>query len=291
MERSAFVATDRFDALTRSVAIRLSRRTALQAASLGLAAGFAGSRVAAQEGTPGAAPSPDASGGTMFLFVQTAAAGTFTANLDAGTPGAGGTPTPGGGGEYLLTLEGHHGGTVYFSDRPERIFGVAPTQPFLDGLGSSPTNPPNAALVTQTEDGNEDVVVLELLAPTYNEASGTLTYGATILGEYQGDGLTHAATQQQDGALLESFGRASLFIDDCAPATSCMALATVGTFPEWITLGPLPDGPVHKCWHWGDFVCHPCTEQGEENEFITNEYLNQVCNDTYSGCEGECEAS
>jgi hypothetical protein len=185
----------RFDAFTRSFATRLSRRTALQATGLGLATGLAGARVAAQNATPLATPAGDEIEDPSFP--------------NAGTPVADGTPTPGGGGDYLLTLHGHHGGTVYFSDRPERQFGDAPTQAFLDGLGFSPTNPPNAALVTQTEDGTEDVAVLELLTPTYDEAAGTLTYGARILSEYEGDGLDHVAAQQQDDALPATFGRST----------------------------------------------------------------------------------
>ena len=39
--------------------------------------------------------------------------------------------------------------TIYFSDRPERIFGDLPTQEFLDTLGFTPDFPPNAALITQ----------------------------------------------------------------------------------------------------------------------------------------------
>ncbi len=140
----------RFDAFTQAGGTRLSRRTALQATGLGLAC----SRLTPQEATPPASPTAPGADPT-FLFVQTATAGSFTPNPDAGTPTAVGTPAAGGGGDYLLTLEGHHGGTVYFSDRPERIFGNAPTQAFLVGLGFSPANPPKAALVTQTDDGSD----------------------------------------------------------------------------------------------------------------------------------------
>lgn len=282
--------THRFDAFSTSFAARLSRRTALQATGLGLAAGLAGSRATAQEATPVTTPVTCGTDHTMFLFVQTATAGTFTANPNAGTPVANSMPTPGGGGDYLLTLEGHQGGTVYFSDRPERIFGVAPTQPFLDGLGFSPSNPPNAALVTQANDGTEDVVVLELLAPVYDEAAGTLTYGATIVGEYLGDGLTHVAAQQQDGALPESFGRSSLFIDDCAPVTECGAVFTTGTFPSWQSLGSIPDGPYPKCWHFGDIFCQTCNDDGTENAGF-QDYLDNLCNVTYPDCKGLCTAA
>jgi hypothetical protein len=276
----------RFDAFTRSFATRLSRRTALQATGLGLATGLAGARVAAQNATPLATPAGDEIEDPSFLFVQTATGGTFTANPNAGTPVADGTPTPGGGGDYLLTLHGHHGGTVYFSDRPERQFGDAPTQAFLDGLGFSPTNPPNAALVTQTEDGTEDVAVLELLTPTYDEAAGTLTYGARILSEYEGDGLDHVAAQQQDDALPATFGRSSLFIDSCADVTECLAYGghTVNEQPVAVNVGGFPGGYRTMCWHLGDFVCHPCNKQ------YTNADFDAMCNSAYPQCNGACWA-
>ena len=284
------MATHRFDDFTKSFAAGFSRRTALRATGRGLAAGLAASRVTAQDATP-AAPSGEGTAGPSFLFVQTATAGTFVANPDAGTPAADGTPTPGGGGAYLLTLEGHHGGTVYFSDRPERVFGVAPTQPFLDGLGLTPANPPNAALVTRAEDGTEDVVVLELLNPAYDEAAGTLTYGATILAEYQGDGLAHAAAQQQDDALPATFGQSSLFIDACTPRTECGGSVFAGRTFHWKTVGPLPVGPITTCWHLGDFVCHPCNEQGDFNPFLDNDFFDRICNNTYPECNGNCVAT
>ena len=93
------MSTNRFDDFSKSFTIRRSRRAALQATGLGLAAGLAGSRVTAQEATPVTAPVTDGTDHPMFLFVQTATAGTFTANPDAGTPAADGTPTPGGGGD------------------------------------------------------------------------------------------------------------------------------------------------------------------------------------------------
>ena len=103
----------RFDSLSRSLAARLSRRSALQATGLAGAAGLVaatGLRASAQDGTATPAPPDDAS----FLFVQSATSGTFAANSGAGTPAADGTPVAGGGGDYLLTLEGHTGNTSTF---------------------------------------------------------------------------------------------------------------------------------------------------------------------------------
>ncbi len=200
-----------------------------------------------------------------FLFVQSATSGTFAANPDAGPASTGGTPTPGGGADYLLTLEGHAGNTVYFSDRPERIFGEAPTDQFLEGLHFSPDNPPNAALVTNDENGDEDILVVELLNPTYDHGSGMVTYGVNLLSDYEG-GLDFVASRQQDEDLAPSFGTASLFIDDCPTIANC--------YNGVESVGPVPGGPIDTCWKWSDVSCQPC------NGNSTDSY-DDLCNTTY----------
>jgi uncharacterized membrane protein len=47
---------------------------------------------------------------------------------------------------YTLTLEGVAPQTIAFLDRPERVVAQVSMQKFLDGLGFSPENPPNAAI-------------------------------------------------------------------------------------------------------------------------------------------------
>ena len=264
----------RFDAVARALAARRSRRGVVGGAAAGLA-GLALGLAAAQDAPP---TSPAAGGGEdpTFLFVQTFAGGAFAQNPGAGTPVAGGAPTLGGGASYLLTLDGHHGGTVYFSDRPARIFGEAPTQAFLDGLGFSPANPPNAALVAQTETGDE-IVVLELVEPAYDAGAGTLTYGAEVLAEYAGEGLAHVAAQQADQELPELFGRASLFIDECQAIEWC-ALCTEPY--RCFRIGPIPGGPYGKCWDWSALSCKPCRDYGD---------LAALCNATYPAfCDVRC---
>jgi hypothetical protein len=258
-----------FDRFTRSVAQRLSRRHLVTGGSVAATATMLrvfSPSVAAQGETPVATPVGDERAAPMFLFVQTAVSGSFT----PAEPAAG-TPAPGDGVGYRLTLEGHPGGTVYFSDRPERIVGDAPTQAFLDGLGFSPFDPPNAALVIDTGEGEQLVLVVELTDPRYDATSGTLIYGATLLAEYQGEGLQHLATQQQDMELPASFGRASLFIDDCPDITQCW-------LDDLTSVGPIPGGPYGQCWHWSDFACEPCHESQSS--------LNDLCNQSYSDCTG-----
>src|SRR5699024_6376102 len=127
--------------------------------------------------------------------VQTFASGRGDVNPAAGTPTASGTPVPGGGAPYLLTLDGHTGLTVYFSDRPAREVGAVPTGGFLDTLGFGAHNPPNAALVGEFTAG-QGVVVLKLLDPSYDESTETLTYGAEVLDAYQGGNLEPVTREQ-----------------------------------------------------------------------------------------------
>ena len=261
----------RFDSLTRSLSSRLSRRTALQATGLAGAASLVSAASLKANGL-GAAATPDPLGDeTSFLFVQSATGGTFAANPGAGTASTDGTPTPGGGADYLLTMEGHTGNTVYFSDRPERIFGTAPTPQFLDGLGFSPDNPPNAALVTNDADGNEDILVVELVEPSYDAAADTVTYGVNILSDYEG-GLGFAAGRAQDEDLAPTFGAASLFIDDCSDEVILCddSSGQVGSL-----------GSYNFCWSFGDLCCQPC--QGHD--------WPKLCNETFPACGGDCSVS
>ena len=202
----------RFDALSKSLSSRLSRRTLMKTAS-GAAAGttlaaLTAPHLSAQQATPVASPVGTAPEKTEFLFVQSAASATLKAETDT---------------TYRLAMQGHTGGTIYFSDRPERIFGEAPTPVFLENLGFSPDNPPNAAIVTNSPDGTSDVLVVELTDPTYDATAGELTYGVTVLEDYESDGLSFAAAAQQDKMLPEELGSTSLFIDDCPDANAaCM---------------------------------------------------------------------
>ena len=255
----------RFDHFARTLASRrLSRRHALTGGSLGLASMLAGSAVASAQGTPTAGEELMADDAT--LFVQTAAGGTFLPNTLA-SPGSGEHGT------HLLTLSGHAGQTIHFSDRPQRNFGSLATTAFLEALGFTPDNPPNAALVVSTPDGADDILVLELLNPTYDEAGALLLYEANILGEYAGEVLAPVADRQQDQELAAEFDHASLFIDDCA---------------DW-TLGcrdaqcnPVGDIGSHgMCWNWDAFECQPCGGGWSATA--------QACNSTFPAqCQGQC---
>ncbi len=177
---------------------------------------------------------------TMFLFLQTSRGGSLADN---------------GNGDYTLQLDGHHGGTIYFSDRPQRVFGVSPTDDFLAGLGFPAENPPNAALLVNAGDV-EDVAIVELFDPSYDENTGQLTYRVRILEAYDETGLEHIADQIDSSQLPTSFDQASLFIDDCDDYHWCCRQMTNGAPQCEITnFDGLPSG---RCWNWGGAHCGEC---------------------------------
>jgi hypothetical protein len=198
------VNANRFDALVRASTARLPRRLALRRGAAALVAGAgaaaAGHRATAQDASPVASPVAEGEDGSD-LFVQSFQSGTLA-------------PKPGEAGVYTLTLEGATTHTVYFSDRPARRVGLVPTAALLEQLGFTPADPPNAALVAQTEAG-EEVVVVELFDPRSDEAAGTLTYDARILADYAGGGLADFAPREDGGPPAPAFETAHLFIDGC----------------------------------------------------------------------------
>jgi hypothetical protein len=261
----------RFDRLSKVFATRRTRRQAFAVGGAGLVAGVAAlQHGTAQDATPLPVPAgtptdphPSADGaGTdpEYLFVQPFDAGTWA-------------PKAGVDGVYTLTLTGAAAQTTYFSDRPERIVGLSPTQTFLDGLGFTPETPPNAALVAQTDAG-QDILVIELLDPVYDAGAGTLSYDATVLADYGGRGLASLAQQQTDYELPEAFGEGSLFIDDCpdSPDDNCWVNAEHPYTPGKVTSG--------NCWnssYTGDAGCSPCNS------------WSYYCNLYYpDDCKGNC---
>ncbi len=275
----------RFDQLSRWLAGQRSRRAAIGGALTGLALAHAGRAAAGQ--TPS---DPERSAGEkpVFMFVQTAASGSGVVNPAAGTPIAEGQSRIGGGASYLVTLDGHSGQTIYFADRPDRPdrrAGAVPTEQFLGGLGFSPGNPPNAALVAEFKAG-QGVVVLQLIEPAFDAESGQLTYGAELLQGYGGENLAPVVADELAARLPAEFGPAALFIDDCPNYSVCLmeSWAMFNGKPVYIgldTIGAIPGGPYLACFDSTTGVCAPCD--------ATQEELRNLCNSTYPDpCMGEC---
>lgn len=254
---------NRFDTLAKQVVERrLSRRTAL--------AGTGATLAAAALGLAGHARARDA---TPVLDTDTIHPGAgwvkptslFTQTFDAGTW----QPKPGQAGTYTLTLQGASAETVGFTDRPEWLVGMAPTQAFLDKLGFTPSDPPNAALVAApTGGGTQDILVIELFNPVYDASAKILTYEAKILADYSGTGLAALAKEQQDFSFASSFGAGGLFIDDCPDGTATCYGITNG---QKVIVGNISN--VGCCAN--PVICDLCNGDG------TSWYYGMLCHEAY----------
>lgn len=191
----------RFDRFTRFLAGRHTRRATLAAgvAALGATvAAPAASRSTAHAATPVA---DSAEGATpLFLYVQTFGGGTLEPMADRAD-------------RYLLTLTEAPAMTIAFADHPSRKTNALPTERLPEVLEFTEANPPNAALVTRTDDGEEIVLIIELLEPTYDPGSRTVTYQVIELAEYTTIGEEFAARAQSIDSIPSRFGITNLFID------------------------------------------------------------------------------
>lgn len=174
----------------------LSRRTVVSGA-LGVTALLAASRTAtAQEATPESSAS--------WLFLQACESGVATV-ID----GAAQT--------YELILAHASEQTLFFSDRPNRVAGIAPTTAVLDAIETVADDPPNAALAFSPEGSSDvvDVAVVTLTAPSFDAGAGTIAYRARVIAvedARDGDGAEGEKIEPVT-ELPASFGQATLFID------------------------------------------------------------------------------
>jgi hypothetical protein len=235
---------NRFDHISKRFAQRRStRRQAIVEGAAGLAVGALGAisvTGAAQEATPAG---EDTTAPAM-LFVQSFQSGSIV-------------PKEGVEGRYTVTLDHGLGQTIYFSDRPDRIVGASPTGEFLDGLGFSATNPPNAALLVETAPGETDLAVVELFDPVYDPAGPTVTYEVEVLANWENStDLGFSAAPADLATLAPSFGTAHLFIDDCAT----MDMVCFNLAGERHTIGVIPSSDYGGvCYVAGANACLPCT--------------------------------
>jgi len=172
-----------------------------------------------------------------LLYVQQAEQGTFA-------PATGSDPQ-----SYTLTLQDVAPRTVFFSDRPDRVTGAIPNEDFvrLETL-FTPDDLPNAAIVvSEPPSDDQDVAIVELSAPSYDAATGTVSYTAVVVDEVS-EGLSNWE-QDQDPSLPESLGPLSLFIDsstttDCPGQVSWDNGTVVVTATDDSTSQPLPGAEV-----------------------------------------------
>jgi hypothetical protein len=206
---------------------------------------------------------------SRFLFVQAFANGTWT-------------PKAGAAGTYTLALTGPVANTIAFSDRPQRIVEMMPTQQFLDNPGFTLENLPNAALVTGSGE-QHDVLVIELSNPLYDGT--TLTYDAMVLAECGEAGLAHLARQQAGFDFPATFADGSLFIDDggCpGDPGECYNIVNGN-------VNIIGDMPIETCSGNGMCVSIPCNDDGTSSHYrkICARLYPDQCSYTVSANEAE----
>ena len=105
---------------------------------------------------------------------------------------------------YSLELNDVSDKTILFSDRPDRIVTSISTSNFIGnwsvGEDSFAVDAPNAVLVVDEQEGEQDVVIVELFSPIYDTDKKTLKYDVTP------DNATSIN-------LPEEFGQATIVID------------------------------------------------------------------------------
>ena len=213
--------------------------------------------------------------GPEMLFVQ---------SFDSGRI----VPVEGSDNRYTIILEHGFGQTIYFSDRPGRIAGATPTQQFLDNLGFTPDNPPNAAILTHNGAGESTIAVVELFAPDYDATSTTLTYDLAVLDHWEDSTeLGFTETPVDLDALGATFGATHLFIDGCpTDKVRCMLwhgdlnYERIGTFQTESCGG--------YCYSPTENRCLPCNPWFDTFDAAYDFWKGQ-CEDWWLGCEGKCE--
>ena len=197
--------------------------------------------ITAQSGNETQQEDAEADEKVRYMFVQSAHSGSFV-------------PVEGEM-NYTLTFEGVAPQTIAFSDRPERVVGQVPMQKFLDGLGFSPENPPNAAIEILEGNESQDVMVVELFDPVYDAANHTLQYTVSIL---ETPNHSYAIfNERHDTSLPESFGPAALFIDDCP---NCCYNCCDSDYE------PCDCFKVGCCWHW-PCCCDACSSHSCKDRY------------------------
>lgn len=157
------------DGITRLFAdLRLSRRRAITSGGTGVAGALIATGLVPSSGFAQGA-TPVTGDDVELLFVQSFTSGAISSV--AGDDRA-----------YTLTLAGGLDRTVYFSDRPDRIVGTVATTAFLAALVAASDDPPNAALVADTDDG-EIILIVELGTGSLDDAAGAAMYEMRLLGE------------------------------------------------------------------------------------------------------------
>ena len=109
---------------------------------------------------------------------------------------------------YTLEVNDVSDKTILFSDRPDRIVTSVSTSDFIGkwstGTDSFAVDPPNAVIVVDEQEGEQDVAIVELFSPIYDSEQKILKY------EVIPDNATSIDIPGE-------FGQTTIVIDTCCP--------------------------------------------------------------------------
>jgi len=118
-------------------------------------------------------------------------------------------------GNYTLTISGVIPYTLAFADRPARDAGFIKMADFLEGFYFDPADPPNAAIIVRDAKEDENMIVVELTDPRYDEANMTLNYKAKVTHDFEfQSNWGEELPKEVDASIPESFGNVTAVIDD-----------------------------------------------------------------------------
>lgn len=260
--------SQRFDAISKLLAVRRSRRDALRAGGAGLAVGALAAASLRDARAQGATPEPVTA--IDLLFVQSFRNGTLTPTSEADST-------------YTLTLTEEQGPTIYFADRPERLWGTMTTERFFTGPVTpfDPADPPNAALMTAADSGH-DVTIVTLTAPQFNPATRTATYQVQLVDGEDGENLASLAAGRRGGEPTTTFNQATLFIDNAQGLFDCPDSKAVTCLDAGQSVVGTID--VSYCGTGSGTWCEPCVFKTDPSGALAAQH----CNDAFTACKGQC---
>jgi hypothetical protein len=168
--------------------------------------------VHAQDPPPTSTSAPASAAPLAELAVVDAAGGSATANT--------------------LTLTDVAPRAVWFSDRPARQAGTYPI-PELLRLFFEGRTPPNAALEFAGAGARNDVAIVELSKPRYDESARRLRFAARVLDDPAGSLAPSTAlgafVGRNDGRIPKRFDAVSVFLDSATVDGDCPGQTADGT--------------------------------------------------------------
>jgi len=177
-----------------------------------------------------------------------------------------------GNGTYRLTLYNVDVSTGYSARQPELTSGSTSTKTVIEKYDWDPANPPTAAVVITDPavPDTQDVMIVRLLKPVYNESSASLSFYVQLDSNYREPNLAPYLADA-DPSLPASFGQVNVVVDSFLPHQCSdgyiQCYRHYGCCSQPSVTQPLGSFKVHRCWSWSHVACIPCSEDPCKTHF------------------------